>query len=47
MRYYGDTYSTIRQGAWGSKQMLYDCTNKIFDVYQSNYHTALDKASIC
>ena len=41
--YYGDTYSTIRQGAWGSKQMMYDCTNKIFDVYQSSYHTALDK----
>jgi len=39
----GDTYASTKAGALGSKQMLYDCTNKIFDVYQSNYHTALDK----
>ena len=39
----GDTYASTKSGAFGSKQMLYDCTNKIFDVYQSNYHTALDK----
>ena len=39
----GDTYASTRSGAFGAKQMLYDCTNKIFDVYQSNYHTALDK----
>ena len=41
--FFGDTYSSIKAGAWGSKQMWYDCTNKIFDVYQSNYHTSLDK----
>ena len=41
--FFGDTYSSIKAGAWGSKQMMYDCTNKIYDTYQSSYHTSLDK----
>ena len=41
--YLGDTYASAQAGVWGSKQMLYDYTNKIYDVFQSNYNTSLDK----
>ena len=41
--FYGDTYSSIKAGSWGSKQILYDNTTKSYDLFQSNYHTSLDK----
>ncbi len=41
--YNGDTLAGIRAGSWGSKQILYDNTTKSYDLFQSNYHTSLDK----
>ena len=41
--YNGDTLAGIRAGSWASKQILYDNTTKSYDLFQSNYHTSLDK----
>ena len=41
--YNGDTLAGIRAGSWASKQILYDNTTKSYDIFQSNYHTSLNK----